>query len=74
MAKNVFRPTEIVNLTTSVQVEPPPAAVEEPEVVDTVPEYTGPTADDLRREAEAFKESWAAEVSFGCSADNLPSS
>ncbi|MBQ0051444.1 MAG: flagellar assembly protein FliH [Treponema sp.] len=31
------------------------------EVVEEVPEYTGPTADDLRREAEAFKLQWEAE-------------
>ena len=61
MAKNVFRPTEVVNLTTAVQVEPPRIIDEEPEVIDEIPEYTGPTADDLRREAEAFKVAWAAE-------------
>lgn len=38
----------------------------EPEVVEVeaepeIPEYTGPTADDLRREAEAFKERWETE-------------
>lgn len=31
------------------------------EVVEEVPEYTGPTADDLRREAEEFKVQWEAE-------------
>ena len=30
-------------------------------VEEVVPEYTGPTADDLRREAEAFKVQWEAE-------------
>ena len=30
-------------------------------VEEEVPEYTGPTADDLRREAEAFKVEWEAE-------------
>ena len=30
-------------------------------VEETVPEYTGPTADDLRREAEAFKAQWEQE-------------
>ena len=61
MAKNVFRPAEVVNLTSAVKVEPPIQEIEEPEVVDEIPEYTGPTADDLRREAEAFRESWEAE-------------
>jgi flagellar assembly protein FliH len=61
VAKNVFRPAEVVNLTSSVKVEPPPQEVEEPETIDDIPQYTGPTADDLRREAEAFKQSWEAE-------------
>ncbi|MBO6220222.1 MULTISPECIES: flagellar assembly protein FliH [unclassified Treponema] len=30
-------------------------------VEEEVPEYTGPTADDLRREAEAFKAQWEQE-------------
>ena len=30
-------------------------------VEEAVPEYTGPTADDLRREAEAFKVQWEKE-------------
>ncbi len=61
MAKNVFRPTEVTNLTSSVSVEPPRQEVEEPEVEEEILQYSGPTADDLRREAEAFKESWEAE-------------
>ena len=61
MAKNVFRPTEVVNLTTAVQVEPPALAIEEPEVADEIPAYTGPTADDLRREAEAYRQTWETE-------------
>jgi flagellar assembly protein FliH len=61
LAKNVFRPTEVVNLTSAVQVEAPRVVDEEPEVIDEIPEYTGPTADDLRREAEAFKVTWATE-------------
>jgi flagellar assembly protein FliH len=36
------------------------AKTEELEAVE-VPEYTGPTADDLRREAELFKSGWDAE-------------
>jgi flagellar assembly protein FliH len=61
LAKNVFRPTEVVNLTSAVKVEAPLQEIEEPEVVDEIPEYTGPTADDLRREAEAFRQSWETE-------------
>lgn len=61
MAKNVFRPTEVKNLTSSVEVQAPEPVVEEVDEIPDVPEYTGPTADDLRREAEAFRESWERE-------------
>ncbi len=62
MAQTVFRPNQINNkdgeivLKLAREFAPP---VEE--VVEEVPEYTGPTADDLRREAEEFKKSWEAE-------------
>ena len=63
MAKTVFRPTEIIKsdqkvllkLTHDFTLEPEESEVEE------IPEYSGPTADDLRREAEAFKKDWEAE-------------
>ncbi|WP_178841361.1 flagellar assembly protein FliH [uncultured Treponema sp.] len=63
MNKNLFQPGEIkakdgefkLGLVHSFE-EP----VEEVEV-EEVPQYTGPTADDLRREAEAFKVQWEAE-------------
>lgn len=59
MAKNVFHPVEIVDLTAQkVKVEAPVFVTEELEPLDI---YDGPTADDLRREAEAFRESWADE-------------
>ncbi|MCG8453732.1 MAG: flagellar assembly protein FliH [Spirochaetales bacterium] len=59
MAKNVFHPVEIVDLTAQkVKVAPPIFAVEEPEPIEV---YEGPTADDLRREAEAFKQAWEQE-------------
>ena len=61
MAKNVFRPQEIQQVTRKIYLETPFEV--EAETVDVQPleEYTGPTADDLRREAEAFKISWSAE-------------
>lgn len=61
MAKNVFRPQEIVSLTKKVQLNSP--FEEEATTVEVEPfeEYAGPTADDLRREAEAFKSSWDQE-------------
>jgi len=59
MAKNVFHPVEIVDLTAQkVKVEAPVFETDEPEPLDV---YEGPTADDLRREAEAFRESWNEE-------------
>ena len=59
MGKNVFNPVEIVDLTAQkVKVQAPVFVSEEPEPLDI---YEGPTADDLRREAEAFKESWKQE-------------
>jgi flagellar assembly protein FliH len=64
MAQSVFRPNEINKKKGEVMLklthEFAPAVVEEPEAV---PEYEGPTADDLRREAEAFKVRWEAEKS-----------
>ena len=63
MAKNLFRPMEIVNLTAQ-KVEIAPPVFEEEDSLDElqeVEEYTGPTADDLRREAEMFKTSWEEE-------------
>jgi flagellar assembly protein FliH len=60
MAKNVFRPyefknqlVETVNIKAPVQFQPP-----DPVVLEESGEFLGPTADDLRREAEAFKAQW----------------
>jgi flagellar assembly protein FliH len=70
MAKAVFRPGEITLSGETVVLEPPQAY---PELVSLVPaaeesaeaegeeEYRGPTADELRREAELFKTQWEAE-------------
>ncbi len=65
MAKNVFRPTEVVNVNKKVFIEPPKVIEkEEPKVVErTVEEYTGPSLTDLRQEAEEFKERWEDERS-----------
>lgn len=64
MAKSVFRSFElkddkedVVTLKLFHDYSPPEEVVEEEEA----PEYTGPTADDLRREAEEFKKNWEAE-------------
>ena len=67
MAKNVFKPQEIMYLSRKVFIEPPKIMAEEP-VEEVTPaeevrggEYAGPTTDDLRREAEQFKKDWEAE-------------
>jgi flagellar assembly protein FliH len=63
MAKNVFRHGElkVVEDTVVLKLTHNYAPVVEEEVVEVVPEYTGPTADDLRREAELFKQQWEVE-------------
>jgi len=70
MAKAVFRPGELTIVETKVFLEAPtgfgtPLAQEdefvEMEDAGAVEEYSGPTADDLRREAEAFKLQWENE-------------
>ncbi|MDR3160414.1 MAG: flagellar assembly protein FliH [Spirochaetaceae bacterium] len=67
MAKAVFRPGEVALIDEKVFLAPPHefpelshlAPVEEaPEEIREVEEYTGPTADELRREAEEFKAQW----------------
>jgi flagellar assembly protein FliH len=61
MAKNVFRAIEVVNLPERVIIEQPEEAEEAEELEPQLEEYTGPTADDLRREAEQFKAQWEEE-------------
>jgi len=68
MAKAVFRPGELTVVESRVFLEAPlglgtPLTQEDEleEVEDAVEEYTGPTADDLRREAETFKLQWEQE-------------
>jgi len=65
MAKTVFRPFEVVSLQSTMvlkhegqeSAEEIADAEEAPSALD----YAGPTADDLRREAEAFKAEWDKE-------------
>lgn len=63
MAKSVFRPQEIVNLTAQkIKIEAPVFESEADEVEELEEfEYLGPTAEDLKREADAFKASWERE-------------
>ena len=64
MAKTVFRPGEIVALQSTLLLGRGTEEVieaEEPDEAEALPVYEGPTADDLRREAEAFRIQWEAE-------------
>jgi len=60
MAKNVFRPYEFKNqLVETINIKAPAQfAPPDVEVLEESGEFLGPTADDLRREAEAFKAQW----------------
>jgi flagellar assembly protein FliH len=61
VAKNVFRPQEVNLIRERIVIEPPIKAEPELVPVETIEEYHGPTADDLRREAELFRKSFEAE-------------
>jgi len=70
MLKAVFRPNELVTLEDKVIIESPSSfpemahltpAEETVEDMADVEVYNGPTADDLRREAEAFRIQWEEE-------------
>ena len=62
MAKTVFRPNEVKSQKGEVMLKLVHdfKPVEEKKV-EEVPEYDGPTVDDLRREAEEYKKNWEAE-------------
>jgi flagellar assembly protein FliH len=70
MAKAVFRPGELTVVESKVILEPPGGFsgaapvnedIEEAEEVGAAEEYSGPTADELRREAESFRSQWEHE-------------
>ena len=63
MAKSVFRPNEITPVQDKIMLKLSHtyAEEEEAEVVDETPEYTGPTVEDIQREAEEFKAQWEDE-------------
>jgi flagellar assembly protein FliH len=60
MAKNVFRAEEVLRTDGKVYIQSPfePIIEKQDQVVEV---YTGPSVDDLRREAEAFKAGWEKE-------------
>ena len=68
MAKHVFRPTEFVNLSRRIFIEPPDIEIEEPEEIagplDEAANSSEPSVEDverLQRKAEEFKKSWEKE-------------
>ena len=65
MAKTVFRPYEIVSLQSTMVLkhegQEAGQAVAEAEEAPESAEYTGPTADQLKREADAFMADWGKE-------------
>jgi len=71
MAKSVFRPGEIAVSQGKIFLEPPTsypelahlakAAEDLDEEQEEAEVYTGPTIDDLRREADAFRDQWDSE-------------
>ena len=72
MAKAVFRPGELIIVPEKIMITSPvlftdsvsvssSAEAEESEVESEIEQYTGPTAEELRREAEAFTEQWNTE-------------
>jgi flagellar assembly protein FliH len=67
MTKAVFRLGELVEIGAKVSLDPPfPETVKDEiaeieELDDLPPIFSGPTADDLRHEAELFKVSWEKE-------------
>ncbi|MGD9938438.1 MAG: flagellar assembly protein FliH [Clostridia bacterium] len=72
MAKTVFRPQETVNLTSAYVLNAPKGSAVDDDVEEAAPvfEYEGPTADDLRREAELFRSQWEVEKSTMIAAAN----
>jgi flagellar assembly protein FliH len=62
VAKNVFRADEILYQSRKVFIKPPQVEPEESyEEIESLEEYTGPSVEDLRKEADEFKKSWEEE-------------
>lgn len=61
MAKNLFRAQEVRSTPHKLVLESPFEEEAEEVEVESIEEYSGPTADDLRREAEVFKKNWEQE-------------
>jgi flagellar assembly protein FliH len=65
VTKNVFRAAEVILGGERIYIDAPETSfrggADIPEALDDIEEYTGPTADDLRREAELFRAGWEEE-------------
>jgi len=61
MAKNVFRAQEVSRTEGKIILESPFEEEAQEVEIQSVEEFAGPTADDLKREAEAFKRNWEEE-------------
>ncbi len=62
MAQTVFRPNQIKMQDGPLSLKlTKEFVIPEEEVEEEIPEYTGPTADQLRLEAEEFKKKWEIE-------------
>jgi len=65
MAKTVFRPNEVKKSEDQLLLQLSKKFAEEIVVEEVIPEpvYEGPTADDLRHEAEVYRDRWEIEKS-----------
>lgn len=61
MAKTVFRQNEFTQKDGEIMLKLIHDYSPVEEIVEEVEEFTGPTPDQLRREAEAFKAGWEIE-------------
>lgn len=61
MAKHVFRPTEITNITKKVIIKPPPVKIEEPEKEEAQVDDSKEKMEELQKEVEDFRRNWENE-------------
>lgn len=64
MARHVYRGNEVRNIDSKVFIRPPERVPEPQEELlqeEEFQEYTGPTPEEIQKEAEEFKERWDAE-------------
>ena len=63
MAKAVFRPNEITPVTDKIMLKLSHnfEEEEEKEVEEVEPEYTGPTVEELKAQADEFRAKWELE-------------